>query len=226
MFKNQIFICHTAGEKEQAESIAISLRGRGYRVFLDKDTLPPGRSYDKLIQKAIKQSSAFVFMITPQSVQGGRYTLTELMFASKKWPHPAKTVLPVMVKTTDLSTLPIYLKGATILEPHGSVSAEVSATIASMVAARSYPKILAVAAAIAIVLCIGIYAISSSQSSPPLPEPVHQTTYSAVAQCARTDNVGRGTGDTKEDAGDDAINDCEANGGAHGCCRVIDVREE
>jgi hypothetical protein len=163
-FSNQIFICHIDEHKEEAASIAISLRNRGYRVFLDKDTLPPGRSYDQQIQKAIKQSSAFVFLISPRSVQKGRYTLTELSFAARKWPSPANVVLPVLVEPTELNTLPVYLKGATILEPHGSLSAEVSAAIAYMVSFRSYSKMLAVAAVIAVVLGIGIYILSMSGS--------------------------------------------------------------
>jgi hypothetical protein len=227
MFSNQIFICHTDDHKEQAASIAISLRNRGYRVFLDKDTLPPGQSYDRQIEKAIKQSSAFVFLISPQSVREGRYTLTELKFAAKKWPSPANVVLPVLVAPTDLNMFPVYLKGATMLEPHGSLSAEVSGVIASMVSPRSYSKILGIATAIAVVVGIGIYAISSSPNA--APDAVYtpaQPSYSAVAECTRTSTVGKGAGDSEQDAKDSAVGDCEDNGGPHGCCKVIDVRQE
>jgi hypothetical protein len=223
-FSNQIFICHTVEHKEQAESIAISLRNRGYRVFLDKDTLPPGGSYDRQIENAIKQSSAFVFLISPQSVQEGRYTLTELKFAARKWPSPANVVLPVLVAPTDLNKLPVYIKGVTILEPHGSLSAEVSVAIASMVSARSYSKILAVAAAIALVVGIGIYAISFTSHPDDDTTTQPQTTYSAVATCGSA--VGKGSGDTEEDAKNDALSECVDKGGTESCCTIIDVREE
>jgi hypothetical protein len=182
-------------------------------------------SRDRQIEKAIKQSSAFVFLISPQSVREGRYTLTELKFAAKKWPSPANIVMPVLVAPTDLNTFPVYLKGATMLEPHGSLSAEVSAAIASMVSPRSYSKILAIAAAV--VVGIGIYAISSSPNA--APDAVYtpaQPSYSAVAECTRTSTVGKGTGDSEQDAKDGAVGDCEDNGGPHGCCKVIDVRQE
>jgi TIR domain len=221
MFSNQIFICHTDDHKDKAGSIAISLRGRGYRVFLDKDTLQPGQSYEVYIEKAIKRSSAFVFLVSPRSVSPGRFTLTELKFASQKWPHPANVVLPVLVEPTDLNKLPVYLKGATMLEAHGDLGAEVSAVIARMVSVRSYRKLLAVAAAIALVAGIGIYAVTSHNVPDPVPD---GPSYSAVAECTRTGTVGKGTGATEQDAKDDAVSDCEDNGGTQGCCKIIDVR--
>jgi len=41
-----------------AESIAFSLRSRGYKVFLDRDDLPPGDTYDEKIGRAVKVSDA------------------------------------------------------------------------------------------------------------------------------------------------------------------------
>jgi hypothetical protein len=98
-------------------------------------------------------------------------------------------------------------------------------------AARGFSKKkLMIAAAIAVIVIIGIYALSSSnsssnsysytpaqQTSTPVPEP----NYSATAQCSSKGIVGDGTGDTEEEAEDDAVNDCVANGGTHGCCRVV-----
>lgn len=223
MSSKQIFICHTDTDKDAAQSIAISLRGRGYRAFLDRDTLPPGASYDQRIEKAIKQSSAFVFLISPQSVQEGRYTLTELRFAANKWPNPSKVVLPVLVAPTDTTKIPAYLKGVTIFEPHGNLSAEVSAQIASMVPGRSYFKVAAVAVAIAALLVIGIIVMSASA-------PVHHETaapqrsetFHAFAQCRINNKTvhGRGQASSKDDAIDNAISDCVDNGGTEDCCHI------
>jgi TIR domain len=231
VFSNRIFICHSDEQKTQAQSIANTLRGRGYTVFIDKDSLPPGRTFDQRIEKAVRGSSAFVFLISPQSVQDGRFTLTELKYAAKKWPHAAGHVLPVMAVTTGLAAVPEYLKGVTILEPHGNLGAEVAHEISGLVTARNYPKMFAAAAVVAAIIGVGIYAVIPSQPSPtPAPlyqsSPVPETTYSAVARCTRTGAVGKGTGSTRQEASDDAVNDCEDRGGVHGCCQVIDVREE
>jgi hypothetical protein len=164
MFLRQIFISHSEDRKMEAENIATSLRGRGFRVFLDKDALAAGRSYDRQIEMAIKRSSALVFLISPQSLQPGRYTLTELGYAEKKWPSADKRVLPVIrmpIGPSDLpqiepSDMPRYLRGVIILKPRGDLGAEVSSEIASWVAPRNYSKMLAMTAVVAIVV-LGIY---------------------------------------------------------------------
>ena len=67
---------------ELAESVAYSLREREYEVFLDRDELPPGQNYDQRIEDGIRQSNVFIFLISPESVEEGRYTLTEFQSSS------------------------------------------------------------------------------------------------------------------------------------------------
>jgi hypothetical protein len=122
--------------KSTAEPIAFSLRSRGHNVFLDRDDLPPGESYDDQIENAATSSDCMIFLITPRSVERGRYTLTELAHARRRWRKPARRVLPVMVEPTPLETIPSFLKGVTILEPAGNLTAEVSAAAH----ARAVPK--------------------------------------------------------------------------------------
>jgi SH3-like domain-containing protein len=128
----RVFLCHANQDKSAAESIAFSLRARGHEVFLDRDDLPPGGSFDQRIERAVKRSDVFVFLISPDSVAEGRYTLTELTFARHKWPDPNEHVLPVMARKTPLEQVPAYLKAVTILEPSGSISAETSAAVDAM----------------------------------------------------------------------------------------------
>jgi hypothetical protein len=124
-----IFLSYPSELKSIAEPIAFSLRGRGHRIFFDKDDLPPGSSYDDKIQTAIEQSDMLVFLISPASVTKGRYTLTEIEFARKTWSCPNNRVLPVLIEPTELRAIPSFLKGVEILEPKGNVSAEVAAAI-------------------------------------------------------------------------------------------------
>jgi hypothetical protein len=128
----KIFLTYASEDRAAGESIAFSLRERGYTVFLDRDTLPPGESFDQQIERAVNDSDIFIFLISPDSIAEGRYTLTELTFARRKWQSPKNRVLPVMARKTPLEGVPSYLKAVTILEPQGNVAAETSAAVEKM----------------------------------------------------------------------------------------------
>ena len=125
----RIFLSYASDQKNVAEPIAFSLRGRGHKVFLDKDDLPAGASYDDQIEKAIDDSDIFLFLISPAAVAKGRFTMTELAFARKKWPVADRNILPVMIAPTEYKDVPNYLKAVTVLEPMGNVAAEVASAV-------------------------------------------------------------------------------------------------
>jgi TIR domain len=127
-----IFISYASEHKAIAERIAFSLRGSGFKVFLDKDDLPPGSSFDEQIKRAIGSSEAFIFLVSPEALADGRYTMSELKFARAKWPNPSRSILPVMVAPTEMDQLPEYLKAVSILTPQGNIGAEVNAALAHM----------------------------------------------------------------------------------------------
>jgi hypothetical protein len=60
-------------------------RGDGYAVFRDRSALPPCESFDARRRAAIEDSDVFIFLISPESVSPGCYTLTELKLAT--WRH-------------------------------------------------------------------------------------------------------------------------------------------
>jgi tetratricopeptide (TPR) repeat protein len=122
----KVFLSHASEQGDIARSIEIALRGEGHSVFLDRSSLPAGETYDDQIREAIVQCDLFVFLISPEAVARGRYTLTELELAEHKWPHPSGGVLPVLVSATELASVPAYLKGVTILEPQGNIAAAVA----------------------------------------------------------------------------------------------------
>jgi TIR domain len=128
----KVFLSYASEDKAVAESIAFSLRGRGHKVFLDRDNLPPGGSYDQQIESAVNESDVFVFLVSPDSVAHGRYSLTELTFARRKWPDPNNRVLPVMVRNTPFEDVPPYLRAVSLLEPIGNITAETSSAVHNM----------------------------------------------------------------------------------------------
>jgi hypothetical protein len=81
------------------------------------------------VETAVSRSDFMVFLISPESVTKGRYTLTEMGFARAKWPNPSRRVLPVMAVPTPLEKIPSYLKAVTILEPEGNMAAETRAAV-------------------------------------------------------------------------------------------------
>ncbi|MGE3227971.1 MAG: toll/interleukin-1 receptor domain-containing protein [Hyphomicrobium sp.] len=125
----RIFLSYATEQKGVAEPIAFSLRSRGHHVFLDKDDLPAGRTFDDQIQKAVESSDVMIFLVSPTSVAKGRYTRTELEFARAAWRHPTNRVLPVMIEPTPIEDIPAFLKGVTMLEPQGNVTAEVASAL-------------------------------------------------------------------------------------------------
>jgi TIR domain len=125
----RIFLSFASEQESVAETILLALCDRGHSVFFSKDDMPPGESYDARIRKAVLASDLMIFLISPQSVTRGRYTMTELAFARQRWPNPSGRLLPVLVAPTLLNTIPAYLKAATILEPLGNIAAETSAQV-------------------------------------------------------------------------------------------------
>ena len=130
--KSTVFLSYPSSLEETAARIELSLKGEGYAVFRDRSALPPGESFDARIRAAIEESDLFVFLITPESVSPGRYTLTELKLVEQRWGHPAGRVLPVLAEVTPMESIPAYLRAVTILKPHGNLVAEVAAEVARL----------------------------------------------------------------------------------------------
>jgi len=125
-----IFISYASEQRVAAEEVALALREEGREVFFDRTQLPEGEAYDARIRDAIEACDRFVFLLSPEAVAAGRYTLTELEFAQRRWPSPAGYVLPVMLHSTPADAIPPYLRAVVILRPRGNVAAEVAAAIA------------------------------------------------------------------------------------------------
>ena len=77
----------------------------------------------------MERSALLIFLLTPASVEKGRFTLTELEFARRKWRNADGHVLPVMAKPVPFAAIPNFLKSVTVLEPQGNIAAEVAAAV-------------------------------------------------------------------------------------------------
>src|SRR5215218_6649743 len=109
-----VFVSFASEQSNLAESLVISLRGQGHTVFFSDDSLPVAKTFDERLEKAVEQSDLMIFLVSPEAVAPGRYTLTELKFARKKWPNPSGRVLPVLIAPTSRDSIPAYLSAVTI----------------------------------------------------------------------------------------------------------------
>ena len=145
----QIFLCHSTEDHNLADRIATALRGQGHQVFLDRDSLPSGASFDDRIRRGIEKCNLFLFLISPNSVKAGKYTLTELKFSKAKWPRAEYHVLPVMAVATPMELIPPYLANLTVLAPEGNAVAEVLAEVAKLQSRRNVRAAALMSAALA-----------------------------------------------------------------------------
>jgi formylglycine-generating enzyme required for sulfatase activity len=122
----RIFLSYPSQDRAIAESVCLALRAEGHSVFFDRTDLPAGEEYDARIRAAIERSHLAIFILSPDAVDRGSYTLTEIEIAAKTWPRAGSRVLPVVVRHLDYALLPAYLRSVTVLEPDGNIPATIA----------------------------------------------------------------------------------------------------
>lgn len=125
----KVFLSFADANRATATEVQLAIRGGGHELFFDESSLPPGGGFHTRIRQAIEWADLFVFLVSPESVAPGAYTLSELAFAEKKWPHPRGHVLPVQIVPTPRRAIPAYLRAVTIQTPKGNIAAEVAAIV-------------------------------------------------------------------------------------------------
>jgi formylglycine-generating enzyme required for sulfatase activity len=155
----RVFLSYSSGDRTLVEPIYLALRAQGNTVFFDRAGLPAGEEYDVRIRRAIEKSHLLVFMVSPDSLEPGSYTLTELAIAQKTWEHPAGRVLPVILRPISFEGIPPYLKSVTLFEPEGDLTAGVADQVYRIAQTRRRAKLKKTAAmlVVASILCAGAY---------------------------------------------------------------------
>ncbi len=125
----RIFVSYASQDRATVEPIRYALAQAGHTVFFDRDDLPAGEEFDSRLRTAIERCHLFIMFLSPQAVDAGSYTLTELSIAERCWPDPSGRVLPVVLAPTPMATIPAYLKAVTLCEPVGNVTASVADTV-------------------------------------------------------------------------------------------------
>jgi hypothetical protein len=140
----KIFISYASEHFADADQLASSLRNERHVVFVDRERLHPGSAYDNEIRRSIVSSDLFIFLVSPESVQEGRYTLTELSFARERWKKTHDNILPVMIAPTPILALPGFLRSVSVLTPAGKFIPEVLAQVRRIAAGRRKRHLLGI----------------------------------------------------------------------------------
>ena len=68
----KIFLSYAHEDRDIAERIALALRANHHDVFVDRTGLEGGGEYNAELRKQIERCHCFVFLISPDSIDGGR----------------------------------------------------------------------------------------------------------------------------------------------------------
>jgi formylglycine-generating enzyme required for sulfatase activity len=152
----RIFLSYPSQDRALVEPIYLALRAQGHSVFFDRTDLLPGDEYDNRIREAIEKADLLIFILSPDAVDAGSYTLTELEIAQKTWELPGGRVLPVMLRPLPLDQIPPYLKSVTFLQPDGNETATVADAVHRIALTRRKRLFAVVARGLAVALAVGI----------------------------------------------------------------------
>lgn len=111
----RIYICYTQHDLDHVRPIHSGLANLGQKVFFDKDSIPAGEDWERLLEKEIKSSDAVV-LLWSAAAASSPWVMHEL---SKALLHE-KLVVPCMV---DNEPLPTLIKNIQALKWDGTESA-------------------------------------------------------------------------------------------------------
>ena len=151
----RMFLSYAWQDREQAKAIYLALRDQGHRVFFDRADLPAGDEYHNRIRAAVDRAHLFVFLISPDALDTGSYTLTELTIAEKA----NRRLLPVMLRETEIVRLPASLQAVTIHRSEGNLAASVAAEAYRIAGELRWGRLKRFAAAFAVsaILAAGVF---------------------------------------------------------------------
>ncbi len=90
-----VFLAHNSQDKPQVGQLAVLLRARGVRPWLDSEQIPPGRLWQDLLQTALSQVSAAAVILG--SAGPGRWQALEMRTLVSLCVEQGKPVIPVLL---------------------------------------------------------------------------------------------------------------------------------
>ncbi len=90
-----VFLAHNSVDKPQVRAIATKLRERGLKPWLDEEQIPPGKSFQEEIQKAIPQIKSAAIIIGVTGL--GKWQIQELRSLMNLFVNRDIPVIPVLL---------------------------------------------------------------------------------------------------------------------------------
>ena len=143
----KIFLSYASQDREVARAIERDLTEQGHDVFFDRDDLPPGQEFHARIRRAIQESHLLIFLITPDAVDAGSYSVSEIEIAEKAWRRASGRLLPVLLRPTPIESIPRFVRSVTFLETTGNIPAAVAAAVHRLESSRTRKRVITVGGA-------------------------------------------------------------------------------
>lgn len=166
----RIFLSYPSEDRSLAEAINLALKDQGHEVFFDREDLPAGEEFHGRIRAAIERADLVVFLLGPEALDAGSYTLNEIEIAEKSLRSPSGRVLPVLVRPTPLDSIPTFLRAVTLLQTPGNLTAAVADAVHRIAHARRRRRMLAASAGIALAALVAVAALRLFPSGQPAQE--------------------------------------------------------
>jgi len=100
-----VFVSYSRRDSDFVGRLADGVSGRGKEVWLDVEGIADGEVFPEAIKRAIEQSDACLFVITPESVHSA-YCENEVEYARDM----SKRIVPVLRETVPDSELPAEIR--------------------------------------------------------------------------------------------------------------------
>ncbi|NMG10545.1 effector-associated domain EAD1-containing protein [Brasilonema sp. UFV-L1] len=104
-----VFLAHNSADKPEVRAIANQLKERGIKIWLDEEQIPPGRSFQDEIQKAIPLVKSAVIFIGLKGL--GKWQTMELRSLTTRCVEKDIPLIPVLLPgVTQLPEKLVFLK--------------------------------------------------------------------------------------------------------------------
>ncbi len=107
--KFDLFLSHNSGDKEEVEKIAIALKKKGIRAWLDKWHLQPGEIVIDAMEHAIDSIPCAALCFGPADL--GKWHIVEIRAYIEKWASKSARMLPVILPGVEnVPELPLFVR--------------------------------------------------------------------------------------------------------------------
>jgi hypothetical protein len=114
---SQVFISYAKEDRGRAEELAAQLESKGWSVWWDRQ-IPPGRTFDDVIEEALTQSRCVIVLWSRHSV-ASRWVRTEASVAADRG-----ILVPALIEEVSIPLEFRRLQAANLIDWHGEPDTE------------------------------------------------------------------------------------------------------